>query len=869
MKDDKSFNTLDPMFSSINTEGIGAPLTDGTNFELSGSNVNSNSLAILNDKIYAFGGLNFSSNPRVFYLRAYSLTGTRESTNDLTIASDSFYTFASYNNELYVMQIPTGGGSNIQLRKYSSSGTLISTVLTNINVNDTVLLAVDSSNYYIRSSGDHSILVKNLSAGTTVRTILESSLLNSGESTAQFTTQGLVSTPDKFYFAGPVSYPNEKKVIRVLDRSYNRVTDDDTDVTSDLGTNVIRFLAHSGSTLYLNTHTNRAYTYNLPATTYSATWATGTPTVRSDRSVRIVLTLSENPGTTFATSDFEVQNSSGTVQSTGWTITEIGTGTTTRTIQAAPASTVVAGTYKIVLKEGGFGSDKPASAISSPDFTIGNYVAEVATISWSNERFFNGKIEATLNVSGANITGLADSDFDILNDSDVVQSGWTFDTIQSSVNDGNNTIIRATPPANTNASFKIRLNQTKVRSGGSASDNAPASNVDSSSVSVNNVPLVASASWMNETYTSGNLQATLTFTGANITGIASSDFDILNDSNAVQAGWTITAPSTATSGTGIIVSATPPANTNASFKIRLKATSVQSGGSSTDNAPAANVDSSSVAVNNVPISVSVTASWSNENYASGMLEAALTFTGANITGISSTAFEIRDSVNNIVSGWAITAPISATDGVAITIRATPPANTNASFKIAIKRLSVRSAGSSSDDSPIADTLSDLVAVNNSFIPPVDPRADDIYWSNIGTDVSRKRIIGTLNFPSDPGVVTITSSSGGPVGDVDIQEFKNGRWQPVRNPLATNRFSIRGTGTTREVNWIDFYNSLNRLDPSRLFCFIIYKDSINAGLPPRNIASSEFRTSAYPQETQALWSNIQFINGKLEGVLFVE
>lgn len=357
MKDDKSFNTLDPMFSSINTEGIGAPLTDGTNFELSGSNVNSNSLAILNDKIYAFGGLNFSSNPRVFYLRAYSLTGTRESTNDLTIASDSFYTFASYNNELYVMQIPTGGGSNIQLRKYSSSGTLISTVLTNINVNDTVLLAVDSSNYYIRSSGDHSILVKNLSAGTTVRTILESSLLNSGESTAQFTTQGLVSTPDKFYFAGPVSYPNEKKVIRVLDRSYNRVTDDDTDVTSDLGTNVIRFLAHSGSTLYLNTHTNRAYTYNLPATTYSATWATGTPTVRSDRSVRIVLTLSENPGTTFATSDFEVQNSSGTVQSTGWTITEIGTGTTTRTIQAAPASTVVAGTYKIVLKEDGFGSD--------------------------------------------------------------------------------------------------------------------------------------------------------------------------------------------------------------------------------------------------------------------------------------------------------------------------------------------------------------------------------------------------------------------------------------------------------------------------------------------------------------------------------
>ena len=117
---------------------------------------------------------------------------------------------------------------------------------------------------------------------------------------------------------------------------------------------------------------------------------------------------------------------------------------------------------------------------------------------------------------------------------------------------------------------------------------------------------VATAGWTGVTFTGGKLQGTLTFRNpsgvtAQITNIEQTDFAVVNSSGTVQSGWMFDTPSsTATSGTGITIAATPPANQNAQYALRLNATSVRSDGSNANNTPATAETSSTTLVDNRP-----------------------------------------------------------------------------------------------------------------------------------------------------------------------------------------------------------------------------------------------------------------------------
>lgn len=346
-------------------------------------------------------------------------------------------------------------------------------------------------------------------------------------------------------------------------------------------------------------------------TAFTSTWASGTPTVADNRSVTISITFSVDPGQVDAEADFEVQRRTSTSPDvwatetdSNWAITSPGTGTTTRMITASPVQAVTAGTYRIRLKEDAFETDYPAAAVASPSFTIGAYVAPVvATAAWSSVIYCStsGQIQGTMTFTGADITGIESSDFEVLTDADASTMGWTIN-VPSTASDGTGILVRATAPANTNASFKIRLKMNSVNSG-TGTDNAPAANVDTNDIAVDNTaapPALASGSWSN-VVGGQDLSGTLNITGDSVSGIEIGDFAVLDNSDAVATGWTISLPSSFNGslidGQNIRVTATPPANTNASFKLRLNALSINSG-SGTANAPTMVVDSQAIAVNN-------------------------------------------------------------------------------------------------------------------------------------------------------------------------------------------------------------------------------------------------------------------------------
>ena len=339
-----------------------------------------------------------------------------------------------------------------------------------------------------------------------------------------------------------------------------------------------------------------------------------------------------------------------------------------------------------------------------------------ATAVWGTPTYASGKLSAELTFYGSDITGISASDFNVLNDSNLSQTGWTFDTTPTTATDGTAITISATPPANTNGNFKFRLNITSVRAGGSTTDNVPDAAVLSAEVAVDNravvPPTVATAAWSGVSYTSGKLSGTLTFSGANVTGIAAGDFSVLNASDVAQSGWTFDTPSaTATAGTGITIAATPPSNTNGNFKLRLNATSVRSDGSATDNAPASAVASGAVAVDNRP-AVVASASWAAASYTNGKLQAILSFNQA-VTGISTSDFEILNASDVAQTGWTFDATSSTANArQGRFIRATPPSNTNGSFKISLKATSVRGPRATSDNSPASATSTAAVAVDN-------------------------------------------------------------------------------------------------------------------------------------------------------------
>lgn len=353
----------------------------------------------------------------------------------------------------------------------------------------------------------------------------------------------------------------------------------------------------------------------------SYTWSTAAITPAQDRSVSVTMTFSVDPGMLDAEDDFEVQHRTSTgpdvwttAPDANWALTVSGT-ETSRTVRAAPVQMVAAGTYRLRLKADALEADHPPDAVASPAFTIATYVAPpgVATAAWSNAGYCStsNRIQATITFSGEKVEGLAAEDFEIITGTGGTTSGWVISlpgTIieATEIAAGTGTLIEATAPAGQNSSFRLRLKRLSVMSDDSTTDNAPADNVETSDIQVDNrgfmpVHSVATARWTNVAG-GQTLSGLLTFSGENMMGLATTDFDIYDDSdNEMTSSWTVTLPTgfngNPVTGTPIRVVATPPANTNGSFYLRLPSLSMSSGGG-TDNAPGINVDTDTLIVNN-------------------------------------------------------------------------------------------------------------------------------------------------------------------------------------------------------------------------------------------------------------------------------
>ena len=193
----------------------------------------------------------------------------------------------------------------------------------------------------------------------------------------------------------------------------------------------IRANAFTASSLPTNYQNNIAVSssrvpYSFPIITtppptptlYTASW--GTPSYTSStRRITTVLTLSEDPGTTFSVSnDFKVQKRSGSsgsytwADTTGWSFSFRGS-TTSRTIIAFPATSVTAGTYRIVLKEDAFGTDKPSSDVVTSGVAVGAYVfvqRVSVTIGTGTVNTTNRTISWPVTLSHSTLTGFSASD---------------------------------------------------------------------------------------------------------------------------------------------------------------------------------------------------------------------------------------------------------------------------------------------------------------------------------------------------------------------------------------------------------------------------------------------------------------------------
>lgn len=339
----------------------------------------------------------------------------------------------------------------------------------------------------------------------------------------------------------------------------------------------------------------------------------------------------------------------------------------------------------------------------------------VLTASWSNARFSGGLLRADLAFSGGSVSGIEAADFQVVNASGVVQTGWT---IAAPVATGLTQTISATPPADTGPpgnNFALRLRAERVRGGGATMDNSPATAVTSATALVDNRPVIATVTWGAVTYASGKLSAKITFSST-VSGIETTDFEVIDDSGTAQTGanaWTF--DSVTGTGTEQTITAAPPANTVGSFGFRIKRHSVQGAFATMGNSPAtAQATATTAAVDNRP-AVVATATWSNQAYdlATNKLSATITFS-SSVTDIDANDFYVVNRNGATATGWTID-PV-ASSGTSQVISFTAPPNRGDSpndiFSIVLRKDSVRGARATANNSPTSIASSQYVGVNN-------------------------------------------------------------------------------------------------------------------------------------------------------------
>ena len=410
-----------------------------------------------------------------------------------------------------------------------------------------------------------------------------------------------------------------------------------------------------------------------------------------------------------------------------------------------------------VMSDGASTNNSPLNPAYSSFVSVDTRPIIVARALWTS---ISGgtRLVGVISFLDAAVYDVTSSAFRVQNSVGRDQTDWNISVSTSAAFPNGRITVTATPRrTNKRGAFRLKINASSIKSGGSRTPNAPGSNTVSGYASINNIPArIATATW--KTISGGEaLKGTITFHNAIVTGIQNTDFEILNSSNVVQqdargnSTWEISVsssfafPETTTRdsdvvptgrGTVITVDANPPASTNGSFKIRLKARSVMSDGVSTNNSPASAVTSGSAPVNNSIIIANM--AWSHLSVSTGTirLSARLTFTQASVTGIEASDFKVVDR-NGTEYNWPIVVNVLPTDTVNangfITVTATPPTSppVNGDFGLVVKMNKIKSGGSSADNAPLADIPSDTTGVNTTPAPPERTyKVATASWNNI-------------------------------------------------------------------------------------------------------------------------------------------
>ena len=344
-----------------------------------------------------------------------------------------------------------------------------------------------------------------------------------------------------------------------------------------------------------------------------------------------------------------------------------------------------------------------------------------ATFTLSDAQWVNLSGYATVTItSNRNFTGLAFSDFEIIDSDDQIQTGWDRRQIDQArffehPSPGRYVayaLINA--PPNISGEFRIRLKANSVRSSGSLTDNAPPSAITSNSIQVNST---AHIQW-GITETSNTITISAQAQRNFVTGVEYTDFEILNSNDQVQTGWTFTGitSSRINAGATTTITATPPANTNGVFKVRLKADSFLSGGQTNALVPETAEISNPISINNTANPSATAFYWTLHSLStSEYLLYFLYGTGSNFRSISASNFEVINDANPAVvqTGWTIPVIAGGTinNNRSIQVRANPPANTNGNFAIRLKPNSVLT----SDNRSVPPTA---VASQFSFIDTI-------------------------------------------------------------------------------------------------------------------------------------------------------
>ena len=326
---------------------------------------------------------------------------------------------------------------------------------------------------------------------------------------------------------------------------------------------------------------------------------------------------------------------------------------------------------------------------------------------WTNETFTNGKLQATLTFTGSDVTGIEAADFEVRTDSGTATTGWVFDTPSSTATAGTGITIAATAPSNINGLFKLRLKANSLRSGGSATDNDPVSDDDSTAVAIDNRVgvVIVTATW-GSVAGGTNLVGSITFRGSAVTNVNPADFVVLDSTGTrltvLEVNITVSV-ATAADGGSITVTATPVGARNDNLRLRLLANKVRSGGSVLDNAPAAAVTSVAAPVDTRSGVTIATAAWGT--LTGGLtLTGDITFSGAGVTGIEPSDFEVLDdsSPAQIEPNWTImVSGDTVVSGGSVTVTATPQGGVSGNFKLRLKDSSVRSDSSVVSNAPAA------------------------------------------------------------------------------------------------------------------------------------------------------------------------